>query len=67
MNSHVGGDGRELRVSPANKKKLGRVMRRHMKKNMEILSGVENHQWQRRLCCKGSCFLIFFVSCRALS
>jgi hypothetical protein len=53
---------------PQRTKKLGRMMRRHMKKNMEILSGVlDNHQWRRRVCCKDCCYLILFVSYRVLS
>ena len=47
--------------SPPRTKKLGRMMRRHMKKNMEMLSGVDNHQWQCRACCKDYCYFYLFV------
>jgi transposase len=50
---------------PQQTKKLGRMMRRHMKKNMEILSGVDNHQWRRRVCCKDQS--LCFLSCAVLS
>ena len=55
--------------SPPRTKELGRMMRRHIKKNMEILSGVDtcNHQWQRRVCCKDHCYFNLLFIYRTLS